>query len=108
MNAYAGDYLRVHVTVFNRDRQSQGVCACDFYVYSRRYGVRDADDVSAPTLGVSRDVRSGAKLDASVYLYVGKASGPLFVVYDPDGNGRGVGFNGPTADAVWEVPTAQG
>ena len=108
VTAYSGDYLRVHVTVFNRDTQSQGVCACDFYVYSRRYGVRNADVVGAPTLGVSREVRSGAKLDASVYLYIGKASGPLFVVYDPDGNGSGVGVNGPTADAVWLVPATQG
>ncbi len=104
---YAGDYLRVHVTVFNRDTQSQTVCACDFYVYSRRYGVRNADDVRAPTLGPARDVKSGGKLAGSVYLYIGKASGPLFVVYDPDGNGSGVGMSGPTADAVWQVPATR-
>jgi hypothetical protein len=107
VHAYPGGYLRVRVTVFNRDTQSQGVCACDFYVYSRRYGLREADAVRAPTVGVERDVKSGAKLDGNVYLYVGKAAGPLFVVYDPDGDGTG--YNGDvTADAVWKVPTAVG
>ena len=106
---YPGVYLRVRVTVFNRDTQSQAVCACDVYVYSRRYGVRDADDVRAPTLGRAPNVASGAKLDADVYLYIGQATGPLFVVYDPDGNGHGIGSESGavTADAVWEVPASR-
>ena len=108
VHVYPGFYLRVHVTVFNRDTQSQGVCACDFYVYSRRYGVRDADAVRAPSLGL-QDAASGAKLDADVYLYIGRATGPMFVVYDPDGNGHGIGsYSGEvTADAVWKVPAAR-
>ena len=108
VHVYPGFYLRVRVTVFNRDTKSQGVSACDFYVYSRRYGVRNADDVRASSLGL-HDAASGAKLDADVYLYIGNATGPLFVVYDPDGNGHGIGAESGAvmADAVWQVPASR-
>jgi hypothetical protein len=112
VDAYSGDYLRVHVTVFNRDTQPQQLCACDFYVYSGRAGVRAANLVRAPTFGPERSVRSGATLNGNVYLYVGRVAGPLFVVFDPDGNGRGDRADDlehtPTADAVWQVPAAAG
>jgi len=112
LRAYSGDYLRVHVTVFNRDTQSQELCACDFYVWSRHGGVRAADAVDAPTLGAEREVRSGATVDGNVYLYAGRVSGPLFVVFDPDGNGSGetgsASSHSPTADAVWQVAWTAG
>ena len=39
VRVYPGVYLRVRVTVFNRDTQSQHVCACDFFVWTRTAGL---------------------------------------------------------------------
>jgi len=83
VDGYGGDYLRVRATVFNRDTETQKVCACDFEVWSPTAGTRRADAVTAPTLSPAASMRSGEKLDGDVYLYVGTVDGPLYVVYDP-------------------------
>lgn len=100
VDGYTGEYLRLHVTVFNRDTASQHVCACDFYVWTRSAGKREADVVKAPTLSPDTMMRSGAKLDGNVYLYVGTVRGPYFVIYDPDSQV----FGGGGASSVWRVP----
>ena len=89
VDGYPGAYLRVHVTVVNRDTQSQHVCACDFFVWTRTAGYREADVVAAPTLASDTDMSSGARRDGDVYLYVGTVPGPYYVVYDPDDARRG-------------------
>ena len=101
VDAYSGSYLRVRVTVFNRDTEDQHVCACDFAVYTSARGRREADAVGAPTVSPYTTMPSGARRDGDVYLYVGDASGPFFVVYDPDADNTG---DNRTSTAVWRVP----
>jgi hypothetical protein len=103
VDGYAGDYLRVKVTVFNRDVKEQSVCACDFYVYTRRNGPRVADVVAARTLAPDTMMKSGARLDGNVYLYVGKVAEPFFIVYDPDGDGTA---SSEFAKGVWRFPAS--
>src|SRR3954454_14272396 len=50
VDGYRGSYLRVRVTVFNRDTEEQHVCACDFYVWTQGHGIREADAVGAPVV----------------------------------------------------------
>lgn len=101
VDGYRGDYLRLRVTIFNRDTENQHVCACDFYVWTRAHGRREADAVGAPTVSVDTEMHSGARLEGDVYLYVGKVPAPYFVVYDPDAH-----LLSPTdrAKGVWRVP----
>ena len=101
VDGYPGFYLRVNVTVFNRDTETQHVCACDFYVWTRAAGGREADAVAAPTLSPDATMRSGARRDGNVYLYVGTVPGPYFVVYKPDAHVPG---SSSTARGVWRVP----
>jgi hypothetical protein len=103
-SAYPGVYLRVRVTVFNRDTQSQHVCACDFFVWTRTAGYREADVVAAPTLASDTDMSSGARRDGDVYLYVGTVPGPYYVVYNPDDH---VAAATSTARGVWLVPASR-
>jgi hypothetical protein len=77
------------------------VCACDFFVWSKTYGEREADAVSAPSIAPFTTMRSGEKLQGHVYLYVGEASGPLYVVYRPDNH---VAFASSRSRGVWRVP----
>ena len=101
VDGYSGDYLRVNVTVFNRDTETQHVCACDFYVWTRTHDRREADAVNAPTLSPDTEMRSGARVDGNVYLYVGTVPGPYFVVYNPDAH---VSDATSKARGVWEAP----
>jgi hypothetical protein len=98
---YGGSYLRVHVTVFNRDVEAQHVCACDFLVWTRSHGYREADAVTAPDLAPDTAMQKGARRAGDVYLYVGHVTGPYFVVFDPDAH---VSSSSSTARGVWEVP----
>jgi len=99
--AYPGRYLRVRVTVFNRDTQTQHVCACDFFVWTRAAGLREADAVAAPSLAHDIVMPSGARRGGYVYLYVGTVPGPYYIVYNPDAHVPG---SSSTARAVWRVP----
>ncbi len=102
VDVYPGAYLRVRVTVFNRDENdAQHVCACDFYVYTRQRGRREADAVPAPSLSPYTTMARGKRLDGDVYLYVGTATGPFFVVYNPDAHVSG---HSSQSEAVWRVP----
>ncbi len=100
VDGYAGDYLKVRVTVFNRDTEEQHVCACDFSVWSATEGQREADVVPAKSLAPYTKMQSGQTLNGDVYLYVGKAAGPLFVVYHPDDH---VLFASSESTGVWRV-----
>jgi hypothetical protein len=100
VDGYAGSYLRVRATVFNRDIQSQSVCACDFYVWTRAAGRRAADFVRVPTLSGIATMRSGTTRDGDVYLYVGTVPGPYYVIYDPDYQSS---FSSSTARGVWRA-----
>lgn len=83
VDGYGGDYLRVRTRVFNRDTESQTLCACDFAVWSPTAGQRRADAVVLPTLGPSSTMGSGVAREGDVYLYVGAVEGPLYVVFKP-------------------------
>jgi hypothetical protein len=102
VRGYPGAYLRVRVTVFNRDTDTQHVCACDFSVWTRTGGLREADAVAARTLSPDTLIRSGARRDGVVYLYVGSVRGPYYVVYNPDVH---VPEATSTARGVWRLPT---
>jgi hypothetical protein len=102
VDVYRGTYLRVRVTVFNRDTEVQHVCACDFSVWTRAGGFREADAVAAPTLSPDAEMRSGERRDGDVYLYVGAVPGPYYVVYNPDAH---VPEAASTARGVWRVPS---
>ena len=99
-DAYSGSYLRLHVTVFNRDTENQHVCACDFQVWTRSHGYREADAVDAPGLAPFTTIEQGEKRAGDVYLYVGRVAGPYFVVFDPDAH---VESSSSTARGVWFV-----
>lgn len=101
VGAYPGDFLRVHVTVFNRDQLDQHVCACDFFVWTSRAGFREADAIAARTLSPDTTMRSGAIRNGDVYLYVGTVPGPYFVVYNPDAHVPG---HASLARGAWRVP----
>jgi hypothetical protein len=105
VDGYPGDYLRVHVTIFNRDVQTQHVCACDFLAWSATAGEREADAVPAPSVAPYTEMPSGATLTGDVYLYVGKVKGPLFVVYRPDQHVIGATSQ---SSGVWAVPASAG
>ena len=100
-SGYAGNYLRIDVTVFNRDTERQKVCACDFSVWTPQAGKREADAVKTHTLSADTSMRSGARLDGDVYLYVGNVPGPYFVIYDPDGRSTP---GSQQARGVWRIP----
>jgi hypothetical protein len=102
VDAYPGSYLRVRVTVFNRDTEEQHVCACDFSVWTRTGGTREADAVAARTLSPDATMRSGARRDGVVYLYVGTVRGPYYVVYNPDAH---VPEAASSARGVWRAPS---
>jgi hypothetical protein len=96
VDGYAGRYLRARVTVFNRDKATQHVCGCDFSVWTRAGGLREADVVTGQTVSPDGTMESGARRQGDVYLYVGTVRGPYYIVYEPDshsvdyGNARGV------------------
>ena len=100
VDGYDGDYVKAHVTIFNRDTKSQHVCACDFYVWSPRAGQREADVVGASTVAPFTTMHSGDKLNGDVYLYVGPVKGPLFLVYRPDDH---VSFSSSQSTGVWRI-----
>jgi hypothetical protein len=100
VDGYAGDYLKLHVTVFNRDTEEQHVCACDFSLWSRTDGQREADVVPAPSIARYTTMQSGETLDGDVYLYVGTTTGPLFAVYRPDNH---VFLAASESRGVWRV-----
>ena len=100
VKGYPGDYLRIRVTVFNRDNAPQHVCSCDFLVWTRTAGFREADAISAPALSPDTEMRSGARRDGNVYLYVGTVRGPYYVVYAPDDH---VSQAASTARGVWRA-----
>jgi hypothetical protein len=102
VDVYPGQFLRVRVTVFNRDTQTQHVCACDFFVWTRSAGLREADAVAARSLSRDAEMRSGARRDGNVYLYVGTVPGPYYVVYNPDAH---VPEASSSARGVWRVPS---
>jgi hypothetical protein len=101
VDGYDGAYLRATVTVFNRDTESQHVCACDFYVWTRPAGRRIADFVKAATFSPQADAGSGRRLNGDVYLYVGTVPGPYYVIYDPDYQDSS---SASTARGVWRAP----
>src|SRR5690349_2293867 len=84
VDGYGGSYLRLHVTVFNRDTDEQHVCACDFFVWTHDHGLREADAVGAPVVARFAEMPSGARRDGDVYLYVGHVPPPYFVIFNPD------------------------
>jgi hypothetical protein len=96
-----GAYLRARVQVFNRDQSVQHVCACDFYVWTRTAGVREADAVPRPVVAADAEMTSGKRKVGNVYLYVGTVPGPYFIVYNPDAHVAG---HSSTARGVWKVP----
>jgi hypothetical protein len=100
VDGYDGDYVKAHVTIFNRDTQIQHVCACDFYVWSGSAGQREADVVGASTVAPFTTMHSGDTLNGDVYLYVGKVKGPLFIVYRPDDH---VSFSSSQSTGVWRI-----
>ena len=101
VDAYPGRYLRVRVTVFNRDTTAQHVCACDFFVWTRAAGRREADAVNAPSLAHDITMPSGTRRGGYVYLYVGTVPGPYYIVYNPDAH---VADSTSKARGVWKVP----
>jgi hypothetical protein len=68
----------------NRDVEAQAICGCDFFVWTRAGGLREADVVTGPTVSPEGEMRSGARREGDVYLYVGKVRGPYFILFDPD------------------------
>jgi hypothetical protein len=100
VDGYDGDYVKAHVTIFNRDTKTQHVCACDFFVWSPTAGEREADAVGAPTVAPFRTMHSGEKLNGDVYLYVGNVRGPLFLVYRPDDH---VSYSSSQSRGVWRI-----
>jgi len=100
---YPGDYLRVRVKVFNRDTEQQHVCACDFLIWSRAAGEREADAVPVPSFAPDTEMASGQTLTGDVYLYAGAVRGPLFIVYAPDHH---VPFAMSASTGVWRLPGA--
>ena len=94
-----GSYLRVAVTVVNQGPASGQVCACDFSLWTRAGGLQKATNVSASNLGPASALRSGASRTGNVYLYIGTAKGPFFVVYQPHTTAMTAQPNG-----VWEAP----
>ena len=101
VDAYSGRFLRVRVEVFNRDEQTQHVCTCDFFVWTRAGGSREADAIAQPSLAPDEVMRSGTRRDGNVYLYVGTVPGPYYIVYNPDAH---VGDSTSNARGVWKVP----
>jgi len=97
---YPGQFLRVQVTVFNRDVQTQHVCSCDFFVWTRAAGLREADALRTRTLSAYASMPSGERRDGYVYLYVGTVPGPYYIVYNPD---RHVPGHASAARAVWRA-----
>lgn len=100
VDAYPGQYLRVRVTVFNRDKDAQHVCACDFFVWTRTAGLREADAIAAPSLAHNITMPSGVRRGGYVYLYVGTVPGPYYIVYNPDAHVAG---SSSKARGVWKV-----
>jgi hypothetical protein len=100
VDGYSGRYLRARVRVFNRDTEAQHVCGCDFYVWTRAGGLREADVVAGQTVAPNGDMQSGARREGEVYLYVGTVPGPYYIVYDPDAH---VAFSGGDARGVWQA-----
>lgn len=101
VDGYQGDFLRVRVRVFNRDKEPQHVCACDFSVWSRAEGYRAADAVAAATIGGPTEIGSGAQSSGDVYLYVATVSDPIYLVYNPD---RYVLLSTNRSTGIWRVP----
>ena len=100
-----GVYLRVRVTVFNRDSTEPARVRLRLLrVDARRR------DTAKPTwsrprpLASDTDMNSGARRDGDVYLYVGMVPGPFYVVYNPD-DAR-VAESTSTARGVWLVPVS--
>ena len=82
VDGYAGDYLRVHVSVFNRDLTPQDLGSDSFSVVGSE-GSRTPDVVGAAALPASSVMASGETLEGDVYLYVGEVREGLFVVFEP-------------------------
>jgi hypothetical protein len=101
VGVYPGQFLRVRVTVFNRDVQTQHVCSCDFFVWTSAAGLREADALRTRTLSPDASMSSGGRRDGLVYLYVGTVAGPYFVLYNPDAHVPG---HASAARAVWRAP----
>jgi hypothetical protein len=99
VDGYSGRYLRARITVFNRDTATQHICGCDFSVWTRTGGLREADVVRGQTVSPDGDMKSGTRRDGDVYLYVGTVRGPYYVVFDPDQRV----FGGGSAHGVWRV-----
>ncbi|MDQ1479327.1 MAG: hypothetical protein QOI44_188 [Actinomycetota bacterium] len=100
VDGYSGRYLRARVEVFNRDTEIQHVCGCDFYVWTRKGGLREADVVTGQTVSPDGNMKSGARRQGDVYLYVGAVPGPYYIVYNPDSH---VFLSGGSARGVWRV-----
>ncbi|GIU86243.1 MAG: hypothetical protein KatS3mg009_0758 [Acidimicrobiia bacterium] len=84
VDGYDGDFLRVTVRVFNRDRRAQSAGAVHFWVWNREEGYRSADFVGpASTLAHSVLLDPGEQVRGDVFLYVGGVD-DVFVVYRPD------------------------
>lgn len=101
VDGYQGDFLRVRVKVFNRDKEPQHVCACDFSVWSRAEGYRAADAVAAATIGGPTEIDSGAQSSGDVYLYVATVSDPIYLVYNPD---RYAFMSTNRSTGIWRIP----
>jgi len=82
VDGYAGDYLRVHVSVFNRDLTNQNM-GSDYFSVVASAGSRTPDVVGAASLPASSVMASGETLEGDLYLYVGETREGLFVVFDP-------------------------
>lgn len=81
VNGYRGDYLKVSVTIFNRDVENQTTGADDFSATHDGSGAgRSADFVGAPELAAHHEFASGDTLSGDLYFYIGDA-GTGFIVY---------------------------
>lgn len=87
-------YVKINVTVTNRDDAAQPYNLFDWRLQSPGGTVKDAGFVSAPTLD-SGDLVGGGTVTGDVYFDVGDEKGDFFVIYKPDA------FD--AARGVWKV-----
>ena len=100
VDGYSGDFLKLDVTVFNRDREAQNEGAVDFKVVGGEDMALEPEVVPAPVVPAYVTLESCDRLDGDVYVYVGDLTGDLFVRYRPGDEG----LFSSSAFGVWQVP----
>ena len=83
VDGYAGDYLKVHVRVFNRDEYPQEIGAAAFKVWNAVEGRRTADIVGVPVLDERVELESGETLEGNLYFYVADVS-DVYIEFEGD------------------------